>query len=276
MTKRITFDDGTSVGGESDDEIIRRAEAHIRVAYPTLAGQLSREEILAMAVQIGADRVTDREEDTMATTETTAGYDLEGTLLEACSCGVLCPCWIGEDPDGGWCNAFNAYHFERGTIRGVDVSGLSLVRVALIPGNVLTPKSWKQVLLVDDRASDEQADAIVDAYEGRLGGPLADLAGLVADTLAVERAAISHEINGGAGVLKVGDFLSSTMHPFQGPDGRTTTLRDSLFSTVPGSPAYVAVAETHEVALPQYGMEWSYDNRNAIQADYKISHEPGE
>ncbi len=276
MARTITFDDGTSVRGETDDELIRRAEAHIRASYPTLAGQLSRAEILAMAAQTDAHSVPDRKEDTMATTDTTAGYDLQGTLLEACSCGVLCPCWIGEDPDEGWCNAFNAYHFDRGTIRGVDVSGLSLVRVVLIPGNVLTPKSWKQVLFVDDRASDEQAEAIVDAYEGKLGGPLADLAGLVADTLAVERAPISHEINGGAGVLKVGDFLSSTMHPYQGPDGTTTTLRDSLFSTVPGSPAYVAVAQTHEVALPQYGMEWSYDNRNAIQADYKITHVPGE
>src|SRR6476660_7777540 len=26
------------------------------------------------------------------------GYELHGTLLEACSCGVLCPCWIGGIP----------------------------------------------------------------------------------------------------------------------------------------------------------------------------------
>ena len=32
-----------------------------------------------------------------ATTRTV--YDLEGTLLEACSCGVLCPCWVGADLD---------------------------------------------------------------------------------------------------------------------------------------------------------------------------------
>ncbi len=276
MARTITFDDGTCVQGETDDELIRRAEAHIRAAYPTLAGQLSREEILAMAVQTETHDITDRRENTMATIDTTAGYNLEGTLLEACSCGVLCPCWIGEDPDEGWCNAFNAYHFDRGTIRGIDVSGLSLVRVVLIPGNVLTPNSWKQVLFVDDRANDEQAEAIVDAYEGNLGGPLGDLAGLIGETLAVERVPISHEIHGGGGVLKVGDFLSSTMHPYTGPDGSTTTLRDSLFSTVPGSPAYVAVAETHDVGLPQYGMEWSYENRNAIQADYKIIHEPAE
>ena len=82
-----------------------------------------------------------------ATTDATkVVYELEGTLLEACSCGVLCPCWIGEDPDGGTCNAFNAYHFDHGTIRGVDVSGLNFVRVVHIPGNVLTPASWKQIV----------------------------------------------------------------------------------------------------------------------------------
>src|SRR6476659_2848421 len=86
--------------------------------------------------------------------ETKSGYVLEGTLLEACSCGVLCPCWIGEDPDGGACDAFNAYHFDSGTIRGIDVSGLNFVRVVHIPGNVLTPASWKQVVFVDERASD--------------------------------------------------------------------------------------------------------------------------
>ena len=80
----------------------------------------------------------------MATTEpapkeqtTSVLYDLDGTLLEACSCGILCPCWVGEDPDHGTCEAFNAYHFDRGEIRGVDVSGLSFVTVHRIPGNVL-------------------------------------------------------------------------------------------------------------------------------------------
>jgi hypothetical protein len=62
------------------------------------------------------------------------------------------------------------------------------------------------------------------------------------------------------------------MHPYTGPDGTTTTLRDSLFSTVPGSAAYVAVADKHDVRLPRYGMEWSLESRNAIQADYRIRH----
>lgn len=200
-------------------------------------------------------------------------YDLEGTLLEACSCGVLCPCWIGEDPDLGDCSGFIAYHFDSGTIRGVDVSGRSVVNVMHIPGNVLTPGSWRVALFVDDEASDEQLDAIVAAYGGKLGGPLADLAGLVGEIVDVKRVPIRHEIEDGRGTLRVGDFLSSEMAPYAGATGKTTTLRDSLFSTVPGSPAYVAKASKHEVNLPEYGMVWSFEGRNAIQSDYRITHE---
>ena len=199
-------------------------------------------------------------------------YDLKGSLLEACSCGVLCPCWIGEDPDAGTCDAVNAYHFTKGTIRGVDVSGLTLVDVVHIPGNVLTPNSWKIVTFVDDAATDEQFDAIIDAYEGRLGGPLAGIAALVGEIVDVRRAPIRHELKGGKGKITVGDFVSSEMEPYVGPDGTTTTLRDSIFSTVPGSPAYVSKAHSTSVNLPQYGMVWSFEDRNAIQADYRITH----
>ncbi|MFI5019627.1 MAG: DUF1326 domain-containing protein, partial [Dongiales bacterium] len=31
------------------------------------------------------------------------GYRLEGDLLEVCDCNILCPCWVGEDPDNGTC-----------------------------------------------------------------------------------------------------------------------------------------------------------------------------
>src|SRR5215211_7629719 len=85
-----------------------------------------------------------------------SGYQLQGTLLEACSCGVLCPCWIGEDPDGGTCEAVIAYNLDAGTIRGVDVSGLTHAAVAHIPGNILAG-NWQVVVFTDDRASEQQA-----------------------------------------------------------------------------------------------------------------------
>ena len=206
-----------------------------------------------------------------AMTETGVVYDLKGTLLEACSCGVLCPCWVGEDHDLGTCDAFIAYQFDSGTVRGVDVGGLSFVTVNHIPGNVLTPASWRVVIFVDERATDEQFQALVDAYSGKLGGPLADLAGLIGEVLDIRRAHIRHEIRDGVGSLQIDDVVSAEMAPFTGSSGNTTTLQDTIFSTVPGSPAYVGKASKNTVNLPEFGMVWSFEGRNAIQSDYRIT-----
>jgi hypothetical protein len=199
------------------------------------------------------------------------GYELEGSLLEVCTCNVLCPCWIGEDPDGGDCLSVVAYHFDRGTVQGVDVSGLTVASAVHIPGNVLAG-NWKQVLYVDDSADQEQYDAIVAMMTGELGGPLGDLAQLVGERVAIERAPMSHSIVDGAGSIKVGDVISADMHPYKGPDGSTTTLQNSIFSTVPGSPAYVGVADHQKVDIPQHGLTWEAENRNAIQSDWKMVH----
>ncbi|MGR4065326.1 MAG: DUF1326 domain-containing protein [Vulcanimicrobiaceae bacterium] len=199
-------------------------------------------------------------------------YDLQGSLLEACSCNVLCPCWIGEDPDMGNCLAFNAYHFDRGEINGIDVSGLSIVNICEIPGNVLTPKSWKVLILVDDKATDDQMQALLAAYSGKLGGPLADLSQLIGEVLGVERASIRHEVRKGTGEITAGDYLAASMTPYHSGDGSITTLRDSVFSTIPGSPAYVSKATYNRVNVPKFGIKWSFEGRNAIQGDYHITY----
>jgi hypothetical protein len=200
----------------------------------------------------------------MATTEERAAatrtvYSLQGTLIEACSCGVNCPCWIGEDPDLGECFAIVAYGLDRGQIRGVDVSGLNLVLICRIPGNVLAG-NWEVVALVDERATDEQRDLLLGAFTGKLGGPLADLARLVGS------------VRGGAGTLRIPGMVEAEMEPYRGPDGSITTLQNSVFSTVPGSPAWVAKAGVHRVTLPNYGMSWEYEGRNAIQAEWRMEY----
>lgn len=62
---------------------------------------------------------------------------------------------------------------------------------------MLTPASWKRVVFIDDRAWDARFQAIPDAFNGKLGGPLADPAGLIGDALGVEPAAMTHEVHDG-------------------------------------------------------------------------------
>ena len=69
--------------------------------------------------------------------EVANGYHLEGRLLEVCDCRLLCLCWIGDDPDNGTCDSVLAYHFDAGTVDGVDVTGRTIAMVSHIPGNAL-------------------------------------------------------------------------------------------------------------------------------------------
>lgn len=199
-----------------------------------------------------------------------ANYEIEGSLLEACSCGAPCPCWIGEDPHGGTCDAFLAYRIEKGSIKGVDVSGVAFAIVALVPGNILKG-NWKIAIYMSDKATPAQKQAILDAWTGKLGGPLADLAQLIGEVRGIHDASVDFRLEKGKGTLKVGQCVEAEMVPYVDANGNPTTLSNTIFSTIPGSPAYVAKATYHRVNIPEHGMQWSFENRNAIQGSFRFA-----
>jgi hypothetical protein len=199
-------------------------------------------------------------------------YELEGTLLEVCTCNILCPCWVGEDPDGGTCEGVLGWHIERGSINGIDVSGRSLVIMAHIPGNVLKG-GWTIVAYLDDGTTDEQQQAILDVWTGKLGGPVADLAGLVGQGAGVERVPIAFEVREGKGTLMVGDRgskIDAELAPFQGATGVATALHDTVFTTIPGSPAYVGKASHYKANVPQLDLTVDLHGHNAVQGSFRF------
>jgi hypothetical protein len=129
--------------------------------------------------------------------ESAMAYRIEGRLLEVCTCNVLCPCWVGEDPDGGTCDSALAWSIDSGTIEGVDVAGRTIALSVHIPGNVLAG-NWRAVVYVDDETTTEQQDALLKVFTGQLGGAIADLAGLIGEVIAVERVPITFRRRAGA------------------------------------------------------------------------------
>lgn len=196
-------------------------------------------------------------------------YTLEGQLLEVCTCKVLCPCWIGEDPDFGICDGTLAWKIEKGTIEGVDVSGLSICLLAHIPGNIMQG-NWRVVVYVDENASAEQEKALLDVYTGKLGGPVADFAQLVGEVVAVERAPFTVEVTEGKGTLRIGSDIVAEMEPYQGATGTVTTLSDTVFSSIPGSPAYVSKSPVYKATKPELGIEVDLQGHNAITGAFRF------
>ncbi len=200
------------------------------------------------------------------------GYRLEGKLLEVCNCEVLCPCWIGEDPDYGTCESILAWKFEKGEIDGVDVSGHTIAAIVYIPGNVLDG-NWKAAIYVDDKATDEQNDAILSVWSGDAGGPVAELVQLVGEVVSAERVPIQFDVEGGAGTLKIGEVGFAEMDTYKGPTGETTTLSNSIFSTVPGAPAYISKASVFKAKNEAVGVDQDLSGHNAIQSVFIFDHQ---
>jgi hypothetical protein len=181
-------------------------------------------------------------------------YQVEGRLLEVCTCNVVCPCWLGQDPDGGVCEGLLVWSIDKGTIDGVDVSGHVLGILAHIPGNILKG-NWKARVYVDDKASAAQRDAMLNVWTGKLGGPVADMAKLVGEVQSVEQAPITFAVKGADATLQMGPSIEANIAPVLGAGGVPTTIQDAVFSTVPGAPAYVGKASQLRVNVPNFQID---------------------
>ena len=198
-------------------------------------------------------------------------YHLQGSLLEVCTCKILCPCWVGEDPDTVPCRSAMAWHFDQGNIDGVDVAGLTIGLAVFIPGNVLDG-NWRVTMFINDDATDEQAEAIQAVYSGAKGGPVSELVQLVGEVTSVERVPIVFEVVEGKGTLKMGDVAHAELEPYRSATGEVTTLSNSVFSTVPGAPAYVGKASKFRLKSSALDIDLEIEGFNAIQSDFLFEH----
>jgi hypothetical protein len=123
---------------------------------------------------------------------------------------------------------------------------------------------------MDEKATKEQEAAIIGVYTGKKGGPLADLAKLIGEVVAVERVPFTFDVHQGKGQLRIGSAVAADLEPFRGPGDRPTALTDSIFTTIPGSPAYVGKASMYKAGAPRLGLNINLTGHNAVQGSFRF------
>jgi hypothetical protein len=195
-------------------------------------------------------------------------WKIEGQYFENCSCDVPCPCTVSLDmgADQEHCHAFLVFQVESGEVDGVDVSGLTVAAIADTP-KVMTDGNWKLGVLIDARASDEQAEKLGAVFGGQLGGPMEALGPLIGEQLGVERAPMEVSHDGGTHRIKVGDggeIEVQEIVPFGKEDGQPARLT-GIFH--PAGTDF-AIARATKSNLNVFGMEFSYEGRSAFAAPF--------
>ncbi len=156
-------------------------------------------------------------------------WRIAGTYVASCSCNLICPCPVDGPPtsEDGECRGVGVFHITDGNLDDTDLSGVDVGLVNYWPSN-LTAGNWKLGIVVDDSASDEQANALERIFKGDAGGAFAEFAGLTDEWLGMERAGVTFS-DGDRPSGSIGDS-SWTFEPLAGPEGGTqTAVKNAAF-----------------------------------------------
>jgi hypothetical protein len=119
----------------------------------------------------------------------------------------------------------------------------------------MTDGNWRVGVFIDEAASDEQVDKLVQVFSGQLGGPMAGLAPLIGEMLGVQRAAIDIEDDGLRHRVRIGDavdFEIEDVVPFGVETGEPVRF-SGMFHPV-GSD--LTMAEAKRSRISAFGIEY--------------------
>src|SRR6476620_8210762 len=105
----------------------------------------------------------------------TPSWQVNGQYYETCSCDFVCPCVPGQmavRPTKGTCTFAMAFQVDRGSYGSVVLDSLGFIVLGLTPEE-MAKGNWSVGLIVDERASVEQRDALTSIASGAAGGPMA-------------------------------------------------------------------------------------------------------
>jgi len=183
-------------------------------------------------------------------------WNLKGSYVETCSCELMCPCNLSFDHGATYdfCRVTLVFNIREGEIEGTDIAGLKVAAIADTP-KVMTEGNWRLGVFIDERATDEQFDKLVQVFGGQLGGPMGALAPLVGEMLGVERAAIDVHDDGLRHRVRVGDVIEFEIEdivPFGVETGEPVRF-DGMFHPVGPN---LTMAEAKSSRINAFGIQY--------------------
>jgi hypothetical protein len=112
-------------------------------------------------------------------------WKVDGMYMEACNCKSACPCVFLSPPTEGECTALVAWHIDKGNYGDLKLDTLNVAAAIHSPGTMAESK-WRVALYLDDRASDDQRDALLKIFSGQAGGHPKVLADQIGEVLGIK------------------------------------------------------------------------------------------
>ncbi len=143
-------------------------------------------------------------------------WNLKGHLLGACSCDWGCPCSFNARPTKGFCQGGYVWRVTAGNFDGVDLGGLTFCWVGKFPGPLHEGNGTAQ-LIIEERASAAQRQALLELASGKRGGPFAIFAAVTATFLEPLYARYEVVVNGLDSRAIAAPYLEMQLAPIANP-----------------------------------------------------------
>lgn len=185
----------------------------------------------------------------------TTSWQISGEYFEACSCDFVCPCptsGLSARPTQGRCDAGLVFGIERGRYGATSLDGLTFAVLLRTPGPMIDG-DWTVGLVVDERASAEQRDAIGAIASGQAGGPMAAVGPLVGRFAGVEARPIRIAKDGMRRSVSIPGVLDLAVECVPGADPSQPIHFDNI-----GHPAAsrLALAKASRSHMHAFGIDW--------------------
>ena len=150
-----------------------------------------------------------------AETAATTPYRVKAESVEACSCKHACNCQFEGLPTEGKCEFIIGYEVKDGAFGHVSLNGVRAVVAAKYP-KAIHEGNGHVVLFIDDKATQEQADAFLSILSGKMGGmPWEAIAGTIGRFEGPIRRPVEMNIAGERSTVRVADAIDLALTPMK-------------------------------------------------------------
>lgn len=201
---------------------------------------------------------------------TVTPYRVKADSVEACNCQHGCNCQFAGFPNEGLCEFVIGYTVKEGTVGTVSLNGVRAVVAAKYP-KAIHEGNGHVVLFIDDKATEEQAGALVSILSGKLGGmPWEALAGTIGKFEGPIRKPVEIEVAGERSCVRVPGAIDVALTPLVDP---VTGAEKEVHITYPKggffwNDAAVATTATMRAAHGDFHLEWPGRYASAAEVNW--------
>lgn len=176
---------------------------------------------------------------------------MEGLWMKNCNCDPGCPCDFNQRPTQGHCEGMVGMHITKGNFGDVDLSGVTWAGVVHWPG-ALHEGNGELQPMVDEKATEEQRNALFEALSGQHGDALFEVLAFICPNVhepVIAPIDFSVDLEARTAHMKVGDVLECDVETLRGidpPDPYQILVR------IPNGMEYTGPNEEAETAVVKH------------------------